>query len=124
VAGEDVPVVRPELDKKMVQSIKSLQEHRFQLPGKRPGDATKLDDSAMSMSDQGGEGSHVDPALSTKTSGRLTSLLDEARSAAAGVAKPAMRDELLKQLKKMKSSMEPGIKKGQLKVGKKTKGQF
>ena len=35
-----------------------------------------------------------------------------------------MRDELLKQLKKMKSSMEPGIKKGQLKVGKKRKQNF
>ena len=108
----------------MVQSIKSLREHRFQLPGKRPRDATKLDESAMSMSDQGGEGLYVDPTLSTKSFGRLTSLLDEARSAAEGVAKPAMRDELLKQLKKMKSSMEPGIKKGQLKVGKKRKQNF
>ena len=108
----------------MVQSLKSLREHRFQLPGKRPRDASKIDESAMSMSDQGGEGLYVDPTLSTKSFGRLTSLLDEARSAAEGVAKPAMRDELLKQLKKMKSSMEPGIKKGQLKVGKKRKQNF
>ena len=66
----------------------------------------------------------MDETLSSKSFGRLTSLLDEARSAAEGVAKPAVRDELLKHLKKMKESMNPGIKKGQLKVGKKKKRNF
>ena len=78
----------------------------------------------MSMSDQVGVGLYMDETLSSKSFGRLTSLLGEAKSAADGAAKPAMREELLKHLKKLKESMNPGIKKGQLKVGKKRKQNF
>ena len=94
-SGGDLPLVRPELDKNMVQSMKSLREHRFLLPGKRPRDATTLEESAMSMNDQGGEGMYVDSTMSTEAIGRLTSLLDEAHSAAEDVS-PGMRNELLK----------------------------
>ena len=51
--GEKAPLLRPELDKNMVQSLKSLREHRFKLPGKRLREASKIEESAMSMSDQG-----------------------------------------------------------------------
>ena len=99
VLGErKAPLLRPELDKNMAQSLKSLREHRFQLPGKRPREASEIEESAMSMSDQGGEGLYMDETLFSKSFGRLTSLHDEAKSAAEGVAKPAIRQELLKHL--------------------------
>ena len=55
-------VVRPELDKNRVQSIKSLREHRFILPGQSQKDTSELDDSAyFGNPDQfGGEGLYVD----------------------------------------------------------------
>ena len=38
---------RPEVDNNMVASIKSLREHKLQLPGRHARDTTKLEESAM-----------------------------------------------------------------------------
>jgi hypothetical protein len=38
---------RPEVDNNMVASIKSLREHKLQLPGRHAKDTTKLEESAM-----------------------------------------------------------------------------
>ncbi len=38
---------RPEVDNNMVASIKSLREHKLQLPGRHTRDMTKLEESAM-----------------------------------------------------------------------------
>jgi hypothetical protein len=55
--------LRPELDKNMVTSAKSLREHRFQKPGQRERQASALEKSAELVGDDsqnGGEGLDVD----------------------------------------------------------------
>jgi hypothetical protein len=118
--GEDfTPGKRPELDKNMVQSIKSLREHRFELPGKRPKATTTIEESAMRMSDQGGEGDYVDETLSANSLDHFTELLSKAKEAAEGIPKLSMRDTILDKLGALTDEMKGGVKKGQLKVGKK-----
>ena len=113
------PAVRPELDKNQVQSIKSLREHNFELAGKRAREMTALEKSAISMSDQGGEGDYVDETTSAKAVDQLTELLSKAKGAADAVPKLAIREMVLKKLKALTDAMNEGVKKGQLSVGKK-----
>ena len=89
------PIVRPELNKNQVQSIKSLREHNFELPGSRPREKTVLEESAMSMTDQGGEGEYVDDTLSATALDQLTELISKAKGAAEEVPKLAIREMVL-----------------------------
>ena len=118
--------LRPELDKNMVQSIKSLREHRFLLPGQAGTEraATKLDEAAAAEYEQfGGEGEYVDSICNENEFAKLTDLLEKAKTAAEnGVAKPSIRAQVLEKLKSAcdMARYEAG-NKGRLKVGKKVK---
>ena len=118
--------LRPELDKNMVQSIKSLREHRFLLPGQAgtARAATKLDEAAAAEYVQfGGEGEYVDNICNENEFAKLTDLLEKAKTAAEnGVAKPSIRSQVLAKLKSAcdLAKYEAGDK-GRLKVGKKVK---
>jgi hypothetical protein len=95
--------LRPELDKNMVQSIKSLREHRFLLSGQAgtAREATKLDEAAAAEHVQfGGEGEHVDNTCNENEFAKLTDLLEKAKTAAeSGVSKPSIRSQVLSKLK-------------------------
>jgi hypothetical protein len=93
--------LRPELDKNMVQSIKSLREHRFLLDYlkklRTQRAVTRLDGAAAAECEQfGGEGECVDSTCNetefAKLTGLLNLLLKKAKSAVEkGVAKPPIR---------------------------------
>ena len=120
--GEDfTPGLRPELNKNMVQSIKSLREHSFEQL--QPKVTTAIEESAIRMSDLGGEGVYVDETLSKNSVDQLTELLSQAKGAAQGIEKMNMRETILKKLESLTEEMNGGVKKGQLKVGKKKKSK-
>ena len=126
VTGEsntDSNVFRPELDKNMVQSVKSLREYRYGLPGKRERKESALERSAAIVGDDiqnGGEGLYIDEVCNQASFERLTEALDKAKDAAAeGVARPSLRQQVLTKLNSLMDLVNSGAaSKGQLKVGK------
>ena len=116
---------RSELDNNMVQSIKSLREHRFELPGSRRGDPTTLESSAelANVGEVGGEGFYVDEICSVPEFDRLSKLVKQATDAAArGVERPSIRKQVLQKLNQINDLvMGPATQPGQLKVGKNNK---
>lgn len=118
----DEIVIRPELDKNRVQSIKSLREHTFQLPGRRERETSKIEQSAMLYSDQGGEeGDYVDPTMSPDPIAHLKSILNEAGPVARGLREPRIREVILRKIKEMGQDLATSNDRGQLKVGKRRK---
>ena len=115
--------VRPEFSKPMVQSIRSLREHRFNLPGKNDGITTELELSAASgNADQnGGEGLYYDEVTNQASFDQLTKAIAKATEAAGtGVSKPSVRDQVIAKLKSaMDIASKQTIEKGGLKKGKK-----
>jgi hypothetical protein len=114
------------LDRNMVQSIKSLREHRFALPGKRSEAKVKtgLEESASLAGDKfGGEGAYVDNICNEKEFNRLTKLIEEATaSAGIGSMMPSMRSQVLSKLQSVSDLLHsPAVQKGQLKKGKNVK---
>jgi hypothetical protein len=110
----------------MVQSVKSLREHNFLLPGQdgTARAATKLDEAAAAEHVQfGGEGEHVDSTCNENEFAKLTGLLEKAKSAVEnGVAKPSIRSQVLAKLKSASDlAIYEAGDKGRLKVGKKLK---
>ena len=120
---QDLPVIRPELDTNRVQSIKSLREHTFRLPGKETRETTALEESAMQFSGQGGEeGEYVDQTVSPDPIAHLNNILSQAEDIANKIQLPTMREEILRKLMKMGKDLDTTIPKGRLKIGKKAKG--
>ena len=78
-----------------------------------------IEESAIRMSDQGGEGDYVDEIFSTQAVDSLTELLNQARGAAEKVPKLSMRETILEKLDLLTDTLTTKMKKGQLKVGKK-----
>jgi hypothetical protein len=116
-------MLKPELDKNMVQSIKSLREHRFLTPGSRreARGETKLERAASVVNDQfGGEGDDIDNICNQQEFGRLTKLLQDAtESATSGISKPSIRSQVLAKLKSVNDLVSNNVmEKGRLKVGK------
>jgi hypothetical protein len=108
----------------MVQSVKSQREHRFQLPGNRQRQTSKLEESAAQhgLVGRGGEGVYVadcqEPAFN-----KLVEQIELAKEAlkTSGVRK-TMREAVLSKLKAAMGALNPAAAKGRLKVGKKEKG--
>ena len=123
--GSSDEKLQPEVNKNMVQSIKSLREHRFLLPGdpeaERP--ETKLDESAAAESQFGGEGEYVDDICNKKEFAKLTDLLELAKVAVEkGVSKPSIRSQVISKIKSATDlALYSAGDKGRLKVGKKIK---
>ena len=115
---------RPELDKNVVQSIKSLREHTFPLPGSRT-DAlptSALDNSAaVEYGNFGGESEYVDSVCNDGSFQRLTELLEKAKAEAESLPKLSMRAQILSKLNAAKDVSEGVIRKGRLKIGKTAK---
>jgi len=115
---------RTELDKNMVQSIKSLREHRFLLPGMREValPTSNIEKSASVYDQFGGEGDYVDDICNQKQFARLTELLEHAKDAARrGVVKPNLRSQVLEKLNAATDIANGVSQQGRLKVGKKKK---
>jgi hypothetical protein len=115
--------LKPEVNKNMVQSVKSLREHRFGLPGRRAGEETGLDRSADLANNQfGGEGAYVDSICNELELNKLTKLLSEAKSSTLrGIHKPSIRSRVLTKLKGVEDLINtPSVDKGSLTVGKKS----
>ena len=123
--GSSDEKLQPEVNKNMVQSIKSLREHRFLLPGdpeaERP--ETKLDESAAAESQFGGEGEYVDDICNKTEFAKLTDLLELAKVAVEkGVSKPSIRSQVISKIKSATDlALYSAGDKGRLKVGKKIK---
>ena len=124
--GSSDKKLHPELNKNMVQSIKSLREHRFVLPGDpeaaRP--ETKLDESAAAESQFGGEGEYVDNMCNNEEFAKLTDLLERAKVAVEkGVSKPSIRSQVISKIKSATDlALYSAGDKGRLKVDRKTSG--
>ena len=123
-SGETLP--KPELSKNMVQSIKSLREHHFSVPGmrKEAEAETNLERSASVVNDKfGGEGAYVDDICNQQEFERLTNLIEEASaSAVKGCSKPSVRSQVLAKLKSLQDLVSnQAMDKGRLKVGKRKK---
>jgi hypothetical protein len=72
------------------------------------------------MDDQGGEGMYMDDTCASGSIDRLTELLNEAKTAAWGVPKMSIRENILEKIGEVEKTMSSStIKKGTLKVGKK-----
>jgi hypothetical protein len=91
-------LIRPEVDNNMVASIKSLREHKLQLPGRHARDTTKLEESAMyGNGHQTIEGIHVDQLAqiiaehSRKGSSLKESILEAIRTLRTDVKKGGLR---------------------------------
>ena len=116
---------RPELSNNRVQSIKSLREHKFLLPGRSGRATSSIEESAAmaSSGEFGGEGLYVDPICNQSEFSRLTELIQNAKVAAeSGLTKPNIRQSVLAKLDKLTSIVEgETVEKGQLKIGKRKK---
>jgi hypothetical protein len=113
----------PELDKNMVQSVKSLREYRFRLPGNRQRQTSKLEESAAQhgLVGQGGEGVYVadcqEPAFN-----QLVEQIELAKEALkTSAVRQTMREAVLSKLTAAMDALNPAAAKGRLKVGKKKK---
>jgi hypothetical protein len=59
-------ILKPEVDNNMVASIKSLREHKLELPGRRQGDMTEIEESTMYGNGQlHNEGLYLDQVVQT-----------------------------------------------------------
>ena len=119
--------LRPELDKNMVTSAKSLREYRFQKPGQRERQASALEKSAEIVGDDsqnGGEGLYVDEICNQENFECLTKSIKKATEAAEqGLVKQSIRQQVLSKLEAaMELATGSTVKKGQLKVGKRKRG--
>ena len=78
--GGQCSSVQPELDRNMVQSIKSLREHYFNIPGMSHGTETQLEASTRltNANDFGVEGLHMDPICNQKEFAWLKACLEVA----------------------------------------------
>ena len=123
--GSSEVELQPQMNKNMVQSIKSLREHRYLLPGdsnaQRP--ETELDKSAAAESQFGGEGVYVDDICNQTEFAKLTDLLEQAIAAVEkGVSKPSIRSQVISKIKSATDlTLYSAGDKGRLKVGKKSK---
>ena len=113
----------PELDKNMVQSVKSLREYRFRLPGNRQRQTSRLEESAAQhgLVGQGGEGVYVadcqEPAFN-----QLVEQIELAKEALkTSTVRQTMREAVLSKLTAAMDALNPAAAKGRLKVGKKKK---
>ena len=114
----------PELDKNMVQSVKSLREYRFRLPGNRQRQTSRLEESAAQygLVGQGGEGVYVadcqEPAFN-----QLVDQIELAKEALkTSTVRQTMREAVLSKLTAAMDALNPAAAKGRLKIGKKKKG--
>ena len=120
---------RPPLDKNMVQSIQSLRQHRFQLPGNRPKPGTVLEDSAAEYAEnfsavvgQGGEGLYVAECQQPAFDQLVEQITAAKKAAVSAAVKPNMREAVLSKLKDAMDALNPAAAKGRLKKGKPKKG--
>ena len=110
-----------ELSKNRVQSIKSMREHQFQIPGKRHEPESKIESSAMQEAmDCEGEGIYVDEVCSQDSYHELTSSIQKAiKNADSGLSKPSIRQQVLHKLKAARDLANgPAPSSGGLKIGK------
>ena len=112
---------RPELSKNMVQSVKSLREHQFALPGSKSGESTQIEKSAQENDfEMGGEGLYIDEVCDNDSA----KLLSESIKTAIGAAKnqndnPSIRQQVVSKLKAaMDLANNPAPQKNNLKRGK------
>ena len=91
-----------------MQSIKSVREHNFSLPGMREQAEmeTGLKTSTSVVNDQfGEEGAYVDNICNQPKFDRLTKLINDAISMAmTGVSRPSIRGQVLAKLPRASSS--------------------
>ena len=81
--------LRPELDRNMVTSAKSLREYRFKRPGQQQRDESKLEESADIVGDDtqnGGEGLYIDEMCNQQDFECLTKSIKAATEAASRVS--------------------------------------
>ena len=113
---------RPELTKNMVQSVKSLREHQFALPGYKSGEETTIEESArINDFGEGGEGAYVDDVCNQHSYEELSQSIKKAIEAAKHHNdNPSIRQQVVSKLKAaMDMANHPAPQKGSLKRGKK-----
>ena len=109
----------------MVQSLKSLREHRFRMPGTKNEDESALERSARLVNGEqigGEEGLYSDPICSSDKFAQLTNPLHDAIATSDGIDNPSLRHQVLSKLEKILDQTKNEVNEpGQLKAGKKRK---
>ncbi len=101
---------RPEVDNNMVKSIKSLREHKLQLPGRHARDSTKLEESAMYGNGHPQiEGLHLDQVVTSNVDQLAQMIAEQSKKGTS------LKESILKAIRNLK----PDITKGGLRQGKK-----
>ena len=103
---------RPEVDNNMVASIKSLREHKLQLPGRHARDMTKLEESAMyGNGHQTVEGIHLDQVVNSNVDQLAQIIAEHSRKGSS------LKESILEAIRTLRTD----VKKGELRQGKKVK---
>jgi hypothetical protein len=103
---------RPEVDNNMVASIKSLREHKLQLPGRHARDTTKLEESAMyGNGHQTIEGIHLDQVVNSNVDQLAQIIAEHSRKGSS------LKESILEAIRTLRTD----VKKGGLRQGKKVK---
>ena len=101
---------RPEVDNNMVASIKSLREHKLQLPGRHTRDMTKLEESAMyGNGHQTIEGLHLDQVVNSNVDQLAQIITEHSRKGSS------LKESILEAIRTLRTD----VKKGGLRQGKK-----
>ena len=101
---------RPEVDNNMVASIKSLREHKLQLPGRHARDMTKLEESAMyGNGHQTVEGIHLDQVVNSNVDQLAQIIAEHSRKGSS------LKESILEAIRTLRTD----VKKGGLRQGKK-----
>ena len=103
--NEAVPDIglKHEVDNNMVASIKSLREHKLELPGRRQGDMSEIEESAMYGNGQiQNEGLYLDQVVQTDID-QLASIIAETTMRGT-----SLKDSILKAIRQLKPQNHQG----------------
>ena len=110
---------KPELDKNMVQSIKSLREHGFSIGGTTTRAPTEIEKSAQFGNvSQGGEGVYASDLQAHEIDGLLRQIEDATTAAKKAGVEQSIQQKVISKLRDAADSFNPAVNKGRLKIGK------
>ena len=119
ILGQAVPesLLKPEVDNNMVSSIKSLREHKLELPGRRQGDMTEIEESAMYGNGQlQNEGLYLDQVVQTDVE-QLANIIAETTMKGT-----SLKESILKAIRQLRpQNGKDELAQGKSRLGKRRK---
>jgi hypothetical protein len=119
ILGQAVPesILKPEVDNNMVSSIKSLREHKLELPGRRQGDMTEIEESAMYGNGQlQNEGLYLDQVVQTDVE-QLANIIAETTKKGT-----SLKESILKAIRQLRpQNGKNELAQGKSRLGKRHK---